>query len=816
MSPAKFSFIALGCITALALRATRAAPTPFEISGIYPHLAYFNSHGECGTGAVVPWADRLWVVTYSPHSPRGSTDRLYEIDSALTLSNRPESVGGTPANRFIHRESQQLFIGPYIIDANRNVRVIPPSVMFGRLTGTARHLTDPANKVYYATMEEGFYEVDVHSLAVTELFRDEQLKGGRKANLPGYHGKGLYSGQGLLVYANNGEHGDQALTNPEIASGALTAWDGKSEQWSVVRRNQFTEVTGPGGIFGNVQSATDPLWSIGWDHRSLILMVLDHGAWSSYRLPKSSHSYDGAHGWNTEWPRIREIGEPDLLMTMHGAFWHFPRGFDSTHSAGIAPRSNYLKIIADFARWNDRVVMGCDDTAQSEFLNKRKVKGALAAPGQSQSNLWFVAPNQLDHLGPVIARGAVWLDDSVKANAPSDAFLFSGFDQRILNLAHDAGEPVTFTLEVDRRGNGTWAELRRVTVPATGYGWTAFPSGEAGAWVRVRASRDCAHATAMFASRNADLRPAAAEAWFDGVLQPRATAGSAGLIHARGEGRKTLGFAATRLVNGTAEAAAFYEMGADMQLRPSSDGAALAWMAANITPPRDTLGYDAASVIYTDEHGRRFRLPRGRADFDPVSPFGVERTAREVVTERDVFNCAGTFFELPAENAGGMAKIRPIATHNRRIQDYASWRGLLVMSGIEADAPSGNRHIIRSTDGRVALWVGAIDDLWSFGKPVGVGGPWRDTAITAGTPSDPYLMTGYDHKTLSLSHRAAQTVRITVEVDVAGNGRWHPYESFDVPAGKVTTHAFPDGYQACWARVTANTSTTATASLEYR
>lgn len=28
-------------------------------SGIYPHLAYFNNEGECGTGAVVPWADRL-------------------------------------------------------------------------------------------------------------------------------------------------------------------------------------------------------------------------------------------------------------------------------------------------------------------------------------------------------------------------------------------------------------------------------------------------------------------------------------------------------------------------------------------------------------------------------------------------------------------------------------------------------------------------------------------------------------------------------------------------------------------------------------
>ncbi len=70
----------------------------------------FNKEGECGTGAVVPWADRLWVITYGPHLPFGSSDRLYEVTPGLEQTIRPESVGGTPANRMIHRESQQLFI----------------------------------------------------------------------------------------------------------------------------------------------------------------------------------------------------------------------------------------------------------------------------------------------------------------------------------------------------------------------------------------------------------------------------------------------------------------------------------------------------------------------------------------------------------------------------------------------------------------------------------------------------------------------------------------------------------------------------------
>ena len=54
------------------------------------------------------------------------------------------------------------------------VRVIPCSRMPGRLTGNARHLTDPAGKIYFATMEEGLYSVDVKTLDVEEHIQDVQ------------------------------------------------------------------------------------------------------------------------------------------------------------------------------------------------------------------------------------------------------------------------------------------------------------------------------------------------------------------------------------------------------------------------------------------------------------------------------------------------------------------------------------------------------------------------------------------------------------------------------------------------------------------
>src|SRR3954470_2290104 len=156
-----------------------SAAEPPSVSGIYPSLAMFSNEGECGTGAVVPFADRLWVVTYGPHLPLASSDRLYEITPALQQIVRPESVGGTCANRMIHRETNQLFIGRHVIGADGKVRTVAPEQMFGRLTANARHLFDPAGKIYYATMEEVLYEVDVNALAATELWADEQVKKGR-------------------------------------------------------------------------------------------------------------------------------------------------------------------------------------------------------------------------------------------------------------------------------------------------------------------------------------------------------------------------------------------------------------------------------------------------------------------------------------------------------------------------------------------------------------------------------------------------------------------------------------------------------------
>jgi hypothetical protein len=113
----------------------------------------------------------------------------------------------------------------------------------------------------------------------------------------------------------------------------------------------------------------------------------------------------------------------------------------------------------------------------------------------------------------------------------------------------------------------------------------------------------------------------------------------------------------------------------------------------------------------------------------------------------------------------------------------------------------------------VGLWFGSVDDLWKLGKPIGRGGPWKDTPVVAGQPSDPYLMTGYDKKTLTL--RTAADTNISIEIDVDHQSGWHRYKSVTLTGGRPWTFVFPAAFNAHWIRFTSDRDCTATALLLY-
>ncbi|MGO3806932.1 MAG: hypothetical protein ACTJHT_11570 [Sphingobacterium sp.] len=796
-----------------------------SFSGIYPSLAMYNNEGECGTGALVPWNNKLYVITYGPHLPVGSSDKLYILNKDMTSSVYPNSVGGTPANRMIHKESGNMFIGPYIVDEKGNIQVVDPKVMPGRLTGMARHLTEPATKVYYATMEEGFYEYDITSKTVTELYTDVNLKSKSYlsklpnysttqnfADLMGAHGKGVYSGQGVLVYSNNGESGELALKKYDIPAGSLSEWDGKT--WKLVRRNQFVEISGPSGIQGGSSNSADPIWATGWDHKSVLLGVRDQQqGWSFFRLPKSSRSYDGAHGWNTEWPRIRSIddGSSELLMTMHGMFWKFPMAFTAHNSRGIRPRSAYLKVIGDFARWNDMLVFGCDDSAQKEFLNKRKIKGNLQGAGQSHSNLWFLAPSALDKLGPTTAEGAVWINEEVSSVLTSEPFLLAGWHERNLWIKNHGSRATTFTLEIDKQGTATWSDYKTVTVQPGASLHHSIPSSLKGEWIRVTADKPGVY-TAQFSYRG-DRLTSDDVSMFSSIATTANTDYLGGFLYALPANQRKLALQAGNITNGHFQPSGYYELDENMELKTAQNKEAQQAIVKNFTIPEKLVQVDANSVLVVDDDGRRWRFPKGDKKLDALTNDGLTRLAREVVTERDLMNLHGTFYELPAENADGFAKVRPIASHNLAVHDFASFRGLFIISGI---TPTGNsEHIIRSKDGKAAIWAGAIDDLWKLGKITGYGGPWDNTAVKADEHSDAYLFGFYDNRTLEIKHNASAAVNVTIQLDPTGSGEWMNYKTLKVASRESVNFMFPKDIEARWIRFLSDTDCNVTTLLRY-
>jgi hypothetical protein len=140
---------------------------------------------------------------------------------------------------------------------------------------------------------------------------------------------------------------------------------------------------------------------------------------------------------------------------------------------------------------------------------------------------------------------------------------------------------------------------------------------------------------------------------------------------------------------------------------------------------------------------------------------------------------------------------------------------MLVMTGIELKAAEGNPHIIISSDGKAAVWAGVIDDLWQIGKPVGEGGPWKDSDVSASVPSDPYLIGFYDKRSLTLSHNSSSPVTFTIEAEPIGHGPWMTFKEVTIGSGEIFKFDFPDSFQSRWIRFAADKNCKATTWLKY-
>lgn len=433
---------------------------------------------EAGVGALMPWAGRLWAVTYVAHTATtGSGTGLYEITPDLRLLKRPESAVGTYANRFVHGPSNQLIIGPHVIDVEGNVRTID-AIKNHRLTATCEHLTDPANKVHVVGMEGEFWEVDMRTLEARDLGDLKKELGLPRTAKP--HFKGAWKHHGRIIVANNTYTEKQAAGGE--ADGRLAEWDGTT--WTILERAAFTEVCAAG-------SFSRQLLCVGTDGRSVLLKVHAAGEWSTYRLPRHGHGWDQTS--TTEWMRFREVETERGLLDAYGIFYEVPYNLLSRRLRGLRPISSHLRVVPDFCSWRGMLVMGGNQATPMRFAPQDR--NPLA--GQPQAGLWFGKTDDLWNFGKPRGNGAVWRETVVKAGVPSDPFLMLGFDRKTLHLRHRSDVSVRFAVEVDFIGDGSWATYATIEVPPGGYIPHVFPAGFSAEWVRATASHDCT-ATAHF------------------------------------------------------------------------------------------------------------------------------------------------------------------------------------------------------------------------------------------------------------------------------------------------------------------------------
>ncbi|MDR1010444.1 MAG: hypothetical protein LBM04_04865 [Opitutaceae bacterium] len=454
--------------------ASAPAPLPPNFSGVVPSLAQVADFGpprsEIGVGCLMPWQGRLYVLNYVSHRRQtGTGTGLNIIDADFRMTRSPAAVDGTYANRFVHHESSQLIIGPHLVDTKHNVRTVA-ALTETRLCGTARHLSNPRNLVYMLGMEGELFELNVRTLKTRRLF---DLT--RELDTPGEgscHFKDCYSYAGRLVVVNNDYHAPDFLGARR--EGTLAEYDGA--KWTVLERKPFVAVNGLGHLGGTI-------FASGWDRASAILKVFTKadGIWRTYRLPKASHTFD--HKWQTEWPRIRSIEHERFLMDHHGMFYELSPWAFGNRIWGIRPISTHLWVHGDFCSWKGMLVIGADNTSH-EY-------GGNLQCAEPQSGLWFGHTEDLWKRGKPGGWGGPWWDDAIEPDAPSDPYLMTGFDKKVLHLSHDAGATVAFTVEVDFLGCGEWKTYAKIEVPANGYVPHVFPDGFSAHWLRVTASAAC-------------------------------------------------------------------------------------------------------------------------------------------------------------------------------------------------------------------------------------------------------------------------------------------------------------------------------------
>jgi len=252
--------------------------------------------------------------------------------------------------------------------------------------------------------------------------------------------------------------------------------------------------------------------------------------------------------------------------------------------------------------------------------------------------------------------------------------------------------------------------------------------------------------------------------------------------------------------------------------RVVSDGYYMRTMRRHGTPkynPQFFLGFDTESAIVQwtldGTSFNKYRLPVSTPGFE-----GWRDTAmRSRLTQRIyLVTCAKILYRFPHKlNIGTNKGVpngfrpKPICSHQFKIMDMINWMGLLGI-GRGENYPQGHR----TGQPNSGLTFVNEEDLWSWGEPRGYGAVWRNTSVGAGETSDPFLINGFDKKTIHLETDAATDY--TIQVDPIGDGSFKDYDTVSFSGAGYDTYIMTG--DAIWCRIKSDKAVTATAWFNLR
>ena len=172
------------------------------------------------------------------------------------------------------------------------------------------------------------------------------------------------------------------------------------------------------------------------------------------------------------------------LPCRHGLFYELAPFTWGGATWGIRPISQHLRMVPDFASYRGFLVLGGNQVSS--------IFDANWVTGQSQAGLWWGATDDLFRLGgKPQGWGGPWRYDAVGAYVPSDAYLMTGFDNKVAHFRAEASgtDPsvtqVTIEIQVDFTGSAghrgryfymePWNNYTTITVPVGGYAYHVFP-----------------------------------------------------------------------------------------------------------------------------------------------------------------------------------------------------------------------------------------------------------------------------------------------------------------------------------------------------